>query len=133
MKKIDFLYKWECVLEDPSAKQESVFFEWEKKLNHYNIKTRIEAIEEGGGYRLLVPLRDHEVARDLVEHKVRTIITSHTDYHVFHDDLSYRNKKLYEKRHEIPYRSVVIRNMILMLILLLIIFLIFTATDLLIP
>lgn len=104
---LQFLYQWKILAEDKQAKDDACFFETEKVLYEIGIRTRVEKrVDEDGkgdgeGYLLLVPLKDFEVAYALYSGEVKRVITEPKEtYHVFEDDLSYKNKNLYRNRYE---------------------------------
>jgi len=98
---MEHLYKWQELDVRKDATSETYFLEFEKDMAENGIRTRVEPIS-GGGYRLLVPLKDYEVANAYYTGEVKAIISTHESlYHVFEDDLSFRNKKLYDN----PYKG----------------------------
>ena len=98
---LDRLYKWCKLTEDSSATTEAHFLEIEKKFVLVNIRTRVTKRDEGSGYALWVPLKDYEYAKALNDGEVKEIIT-HTQeiYHVFNEDLTFKNEVLYKNKFE---------------------------------
>ena len=96
-----FLYQWKILSEEEQATDEACFFETEKALFEIGIRSRVEKRMVGNGYSLSVPLKDFEVAHALYSGEVKRVITEPKEtYHVFEDDLSYKNKNLYRNRYE---------------------------------
>ncbi|OJV62346.1 MAG: hypothetical protein BGO41_05995 [Clostridiales bacterium 38-18] len=99
---MEHLYKWQELDIRKDAASESFFLDFEKDMAENGIRTRIEPISDGG-YRLLVPLKDFEVAKAYYTGEVKTVISTHESlYHVFDNDLSFKNKKLYDN----PYKGI---------------------------
>ena len=95
----DYLYKWEAITTNHQATEDTCFLEFEKNMAEHGIRTRVLKNEDGPGYTLWVPLKDFKVANGLYTGEVRAVIDSHKElYHVFEDDLTFKNKVLYQNK-----------------------------------
>jgi len=107
---LEMLYKWIVIKKDESSDSNKIFIEEEKLLDRYNIKTRVSKIESGG-YELLVPLKWEEISRGLINGSIKSIYDKASDhYHVFDEDLTYKNKGLYEKPYTISKNNMKTRR-----------------------
>ncbi len=97
----EHLYKWSCIHEDSKAIDESAYLDWEMAFKAVNIRTRVKPLLPTG-YSLWVPLKDELVAKACMSGSVKEVITETAEaYHVFHHDLSYKNKKLHQERYRL--------------------------------
>ena len=99
---LELLYQWKVLAENEQTTDDGCFFEIEKALYEIGIRTRVEKRVDGygDGYLLLVPLKDFDVAYALYSGEVKRVITVPREtYHVFEEDLSYKNKNLYRDRY----------------------------------
>ncbi len=102
MDRYERLYKWKFLASDKSTNDEFVFIEFEKRMAEHGIRTKVEKCSDGIGFDLSVPLKDYEVAHDLYFGEVHGIIDKPGElYHVFEDDLTFKNTTLYED----PYKG----------------------------
>lgn len=96
----DHLFKWKLLTTDTQAIDDTCFLDFEKNMAEHGIRTRVLTNDNGSGYSLWVPLKDYEVAHALFTGEVRAVIDSHKElYHVFEDDLTFKNKGLYENKY----------------------------------
>jgi hypothetical protein len=117
---IENLYLWHCIDTDAEAADAYAYLDWELKLNALGIRTKVEK-NQSHGYSLWVPLKDAEVAGDLVKGHVKEIVDLQKDpYIVFNSDMSYKNDALYSHRKRPShYRSTKRQFVILALLILL--------------
>ena len=95
------LYKWEVVETRTVFKDEYDYIELELKLNHYGIRTRVK-INQEGHLELWVPMKDAEIARAVLSKEVKEIIDEQKEfYHVFDEQLGYKNKRQHLKKYGI--------------------------------
>ncbi|GAU78799.1 hypothetical protein [Fusibacter sp. 3D3] len=118
------LYKWALIDTRVTYKDEGDYIDSELRLNRYGIRTRVQ-INEAGALELWVPLKDAEVARAVIAGEVKEIIDVQKElYHVFDEQLTYKNKNLYKVKYGIKARFLAARRyswigfMILILLLL---------------
>ena len=96
----DHLFKWELLATDSQAIDDTCFLDFEKNMAEHGIRTRVLINDKGSGYTLWVPLKDYPVAHALFTGEVRAVIDSHKElYHVFEDDLTFKNKVLYQNKY----------------------------------
>lgn len=120
---LEHLYVWKMIDEKKGEYEESCYMDEELKLMHYGIRTKVVSIEDAGGYSLWVPLKDFEVAYDLLHGYVKEVIDIPKEtYHVFEMDLSYRNKALYEDKYKVNQKYIRSRNYFLLGLILLAVF-----------
>ena len=121
--KLNHLYEWQLLAEDKMAVDDHCFIEFEKKLTTSGIRTRVLPRVQGDGFDLWVPMKDYEVAFALYKGEAKAIIDAPKElYHVFSDDLSFKNKVLYEDKYKINlplgrYRWLFILSLILIIML----------------
>ncbi len=95
------LYKWIVIRSTEVYEDEKYYIDYELRLNHYGIRTRVK-VSEDGKLELWVPLKDSEIAEAVISKEVKEIIDETPEfYHVFDEQLNYRNKKLYENKYAI--------------------------------
>lgn len=81
------IYSWSEMARDERVDN---LYTKEDLLRKWSIHTRI--VKDGDVHVLQVPLKESQVAEDLLSGDVREVITNHKeDYFVFNDDLSYRH------------------------------------------
>lgn len=123
---IEELYKWEPIDTIEKTEKEECFLQEELKLANYGIRTKVEINHSQLTASLLVPLKDAEVARDLLFNGVYEIIDLPVEtYHVFEKDLSYKNEALYEDKYHRNLKGIRIRSYIIMAFVLLMMLLFF--------
>lgn len=118
------LYKWEVIEIRTVFTDECDYIDSELRLNHYGIRTRVK-INEAGSLELWVPMKDAEISRAVITNEVNEIIDVQKEfYHVFDEQLSYKNKNLYKNKYGIRVHFLAARRyswigfMILILLLL---------------
>lgn len=95
------LYKWVMIRAVENYKDERYFIDQELRLNHYGIRTKVK-IGENNSLELWVPYKDAEIAEAVITKEVKEIIDEKPDfYHVFDEQLKFKNKKLYENKYAI--------------------------------
>jgi len=98
--KYSYLYRWEILDINTDALEDDCFLETEKSMMEHGIRTRVEKNLETKGFKISVPEKDYEVAKALYFREARAIIDVPKElYHVFEDDLSFKNKKLYINKY----------------------------------
>lgn len=126
MERYERLYMWKVVASDKSAEVDTVFIEFEKTMAEHGIRTRVEKCDDGIGYDLSVPLKDYDVAYGIYSGEVHGIIDKPGEvYHVFEDDLTFKNVSLYNKPYQGIFKYNRLKNFLfigLVLIIMLIIF-----------
>ena len=121
--KLNHLYEWQLVAEDKTTEDDHCFIEFEKKLATSGIRTRVLPLDDGVGFGLWVPLKDFKVVSALYNGEVKAIIDAPKElYHVFDDDLTFKNRALYEDKYKIKlplgrYRWLFILSLILIIML----------------
>lgn len=119
----DHLFKWELLATDSQAIDDTCFLDFEKNMAEHGIRTRVLINDKGSGYTLWVPLKDYPVAHALFTGEVRAVIDSHKElYHVFEDDLTFKNKVLYQNKYSSfikknKYGSILLLGVILFVML----------------
>lgn len=104
------LYEWKCLREKVDESEMSVFVDTEVILNKSNIRTRVER-SQFGGVKLMVPLKDFQLADDLISGSVTEIIDSPKEYyHVFDENLKYKNKGLYNTKSPLGLKYTMLRR-----------------------
>lgn len=97
----DKLYKWQALITDSEATDDTCFLEFEKKMAEHGIRTRVLPSVNGSGYTLWIPQKDYEIANGFFTGAVKASIDVHKElYHVFEMDLSFKNKALYEHKYK---------------------------------
>lgn len=100
---LEHLFEWVIVHTNQEATDFSFYLEEEKRLMQHGIRTRVLPNDQGGGYCLWVPMKDYEVSNALITGDVKVIIdTPREIYHVFEDNLTFKNEKLYKN----PYQNI---------------------------
>lgn len=99
----EHLYEWVVVDTNDNATDISCYLELEKRLMQYGIRTRVLPNDQGRGYCLWVPMKDYEVSHALIIGSVKVIIDKPREiYHVFEDNLTFKNEKMYKN----PYQNI---------------------------
>lgn len=120
------LYKWAIIAKEENLDPENLKA-FELKLFHLGIRLKTE-VKEGVSI-LWVPLKDADVAKDLYTGEVTEVHTHyHELYHVFDEELSYKNETLYEDKYRHNNRRLRRWNGVLMLVILAAILLLFKFT-----
>lgn len=115
MNSIEFLYKW-AQIKLPSDMTLEAIKQLEIKFYEMGIRTRLELQEAETA--LLVPLKDYEVAKEVVDGSVKAVYTKHQEiYRVFESNLEYKNEKLYEDPYSDRNKKVRRWNFIIILAL----------------
>lgn len=122
------LYAWRTIKSDniegvSEDLLHNAFFDEEIILSKHGIRSRVKVTADNS-IALLVPQKDEEIARAILAGEIREVIDNPVStYHVFDDDLSYKNKKLYKNRYAVKTRFMAVRSFtwigILLVILLL--------------
>lgn len=122
----DYLYKWELIATDYQAIDDTCFLDFEKNMAEHGIRTRVLKNDKGSGYSLWVPLKDYPVAHALFTGEVKAVIDSHKElYHVFEDDLTFKNKVLYHNKYGGVVKKVRFGNILLLGVILFIMLMLF--------
>lgn len=120
------LYQWVVIAQEVNVDLEKLKA-FELKLFHLGIRLRTEKHDEV--LELWVPLKDADVARDLWSGEVTEVHTTyHELYHIFDEELSYKNDSLYEDKYKNTNRKLRRWNGVLMLVILAAILLLFKFT-----
>ncbi len=100
---LEHLYEWVIVHTKEDAIELASYLEEEKRLMQHGIRTRVLPNEQGEGFCLWVPMKDYEVADALLSGRVKVVIDIQREiYHVFEDNLTFKNDKLYKN----PYQNI---------------------------
>lgn len=100
---LEYLYEWVIVDTKLEATDLSCYLEEEKRLMQHGIRTRVLPNDQDKGFCLWVPMKDYEVASALISGRVKTVIDIPREiYHVFEDNLTFKNDNLYKN----PYQNI---------------------------
>lgn len=115
MNSLDLLYKW-APIQLPNEMSLEAIKQLEIKFYEMGIRTRLDL--EQAETALLVPLKDYDVAKEVVEGSVKAVYTNHQDlYRVFEANLEYKNEKLYEDPYSARNKKVRRWNFIIIIAL----------------
>ncbi|MBF4694587.1 hypothetical protein [Fusibacter ferrireducens] len=104
------LYKWEIIETRTTYKDEYDYIDSELRLNHYGIRTRVKK-NEAGSLELWVPAKDAEIARAVITKEVKEIIdVPKSFYHVFDEQMGYKNKNLYKNKYSVKMHFLAARR-----------------------
>ncbi|MDH8678522.1 hypothetical protein QE109_10215 [Fusibacter bizertensis] len=126
MESFELLYKWKIVDCDKTATVDTIFIEFEKRMAEHGIRTKVEKCSDGFGFELSVPLKDYDVAYGIYSGEVHSIIDKPGEiYHVFEDDLTFKNSALYDDPYKGIFKYNRLRNYLFIALVLVIMLFIF--------
>lgn len=115
------LYEWSMV-DRVETNDEGHFLEYELYFAQYGMKTKVVQSEDHMAYEFWVPMKDYEVVRAFYTGEVTAIHTLQREvYQVFHEDLTFKNDKLYENKYAVSPHYSKIRNLMVLAIVILVI------------
>lgn len=115
MNSLEHLYKWASIKLPHDMTLEAIK-QLEIKFYEMGIRTRLEVEQKETA--LLVPLKDYDVAKEVVEGTVKAVYTKHQEiYRVFESNLEYKNEKLYDDPYSARNKKVRRWNFIIIIAL----------------
>ena len=112
---LEHLYEWVIVHTKEEAINLGCYLEEEKRLMQHGIRTRVLANDHGDGFCLWVPMKDYEVADALLSGRVKVVIDIQREiYHVFEDNLTFKNDKLYKNPYQNTFKFNKFRSYLIM-------------------
>lgn len=115
------LYEWTMV-DRVVTDDEGYFIKYELYFTQFGIRTKVLRSEDNKSYEFWVPSKDFQVVNDYYKGEVSAIHTSQKEFfNVFHEDLTFKNKNLYENKYAVSQRYTKIRNFTMLAIVIIVI------------